>query len=71
MEITRLLIGLIACITSLGITWSKPVLAALPPGNALKDPYAILRNALPIEQKDLRELQHQLEDTSNLVRGCI
>ncbi len=44
-------------------------MAALPPGNAVKDPYAILRNALPIEQKDLRELQHNLEETSNLVRG--
>jgi len=44
-------------------------MAALPPGNAVKDPYAILRNALPIDQKDLREIQHKLEDTSDLVRG--
>jgi len=45
------------------------VFADLPNGNAVKDPNAILRNALPIKQKELQELQHQLEDTSDLVRG--
>ncbi len=45
------------------------VFADLPTGNAVKDPNAILRNALPIEQKELQELQHKLEDTSDLVRG--
>ncbi|MBO8229190.1 peptidylprolyl isomerase [Prochlorococcus marinus str. MU1404] len=50
---------------------SKPieVLADLPTGNAVKDPSAILRNALPIKQVELQELQHKLEDTSDLVRG--
>ena len=49
----------------------KPVqvLADLPTGNAVKDPYAILRNALPIKQVELQEIQHRLEDTSDLVRG--
>jgi len=45
------------------------VLADLPTGNAVKDPSAILRNALPIKQVELQELQHKLEDTSDLVRG--
>jgi len=45
------------------------VIADLPTGNAVKDPNAILRNALPIKQKELQELQHKLEDTSDLVRG--
>ena len=45
------------------------VFADLPTGNAVKDPNAILRNALPIKQKELQELQHKLEDTSDLVRG--
>ena len=45
------------------------VLADLPTGNAVKDPYAILRNALPIKQLELQEIQHKLEDTSDLVRG--
>ena len=53
----------------IGILWVNPVDAALPTGNRLKDPYAILRNSLPIDQQNLRELQHTLEDTSDLVRG--
>jgi len=43
-------------------------LADLPTGNAVKDPSAILRNALPIKQFELQELQHKLEETSDLVR---
>ena len=69
MKTPRLLSVFIAIALLLAFSWNDPVLAALPPGNAVKDPYAILRNALPIEQKDLRDLQHKLEDTSNLVRG--
>ena len=45
------------------------VLADLPTGNAVKDPSAILRNALPIKQIELQEIQHKLEETSDLVRG--
>ena len=45
------------------------VLADLPNGNAVKDPNAILRNALPIKQIELQEIQHKLEETSDLVRG--
>ena len=45
------------------------VLADLPTGNAVKDPNAILRNALPISQVELQEIQHKLEETSDLVRG--
>ena len=45
------------------------VLADLPNGNAVKDPNAILRNALPIKQFELQEIQHKLEETSDLVRG--
>ena len=52
-----------------GIIWVNPANAALPTGNRVKDPYSILRNSLPINQKDLRDIQHTLEDTSDLVRG--
>jgi peptidylprolyl isomerase len=45
------------------------VFADLPTGNAVKDPNAILRNSLPIKQVELQEIQHKLEDTSDLVRG--
>ena len=52
-----------------GFLFESPALAALPTGNRVKDPYAILRNALPIQQQDLRQLQITLEDTSDLIRG--
>tara|TARA_Y100001968_G_scaffold32796_1_gene25254 strand:- start:763 stop:1839 length:1077 start_codon:yes stop_codon:yes gene_type:complete len=51
------------------VGWGNPAEASLPPGNRVKDPYAILRNSLPIEQKDLRELQNQLEETNDALRG--
>ncbi|CAK6696440.1 peptidylprolyl isomerase [Synechococcus sp. CBW1107] len=47
----------------------SPVAAALPPGNAVTDPTALLRNALPIEQPDLQKLQHRLEDSSDDLRA--
>ncbi|MEB3275537.1 MAG: peptidylprolyl isomerase [Cyanobacteriota bacterium] len=48
---------------------TKPAWAALPEGNAVKDPSAILRNALPIEAPDLQELQRRLEGTSDDLRA--
>jgi peptidylprolyl isomerase len=46
-----------------------PAAAALPQGNAVTDPTALLRNALPIEQGDLQDLQHRLEATSDDLRA--
>jgi peptidylprolyl isomerase len=43
--------------------------AALPEGNAVKDPAAILRNALPVTAPQLQDLQHRLEDTSDDLRA--
>ena len=62
---------LILSIVILYVFLLKPiqVLADLPTGNAVKDPNAILRNALPIKQVELQEIQHKLEETSDLVRG--
>jgi peptidylprolyl isomerase len=62
---------LILLIVILQVFLFKPVqvLADLPTGNAVKDPNAILRNALPIKQIELQEIQHKLEETSDLVRG--
>jgi len=62
---------LILSILILQVFLFKPtqVLADLPTGNAVKDPNAILRNALPIKQVELQEIQHKLEDSSDLVRG--
>ena len=64
-----LLVMLLSLFIPLGLIYGEPASAALPTGNRVKDPYAILRNSLPIQQKDLREIQHTLEDTSDLVRG--
>ncbi len=65
----QLLITLCTLLTAIGLTCIKPAAAALPPGNAVKDPYAILRNSLPVQQKDLQEIQHKLEETGELLRG--
>jgi peptidylprolyl isomerase len=46
-----------------------PALAELPQGNAVKDPEAILRNALPIDAPQLQGLQHRLEATSDDLRA--
>jgi peptidylprolyl isomerase len=46
-----------------------PARAALPRGNAVTDPEALLRNALPIEQPELQDLQHRLEATRDDVRA--
>ena len=62
---------MILIIILIQVFFLKPskVLADLPTGNAVKDPNAILRNALPIKQVELQEIQHKLEDTSDLIRG--
>ena len=43
--------------------------SSLPPGNAITDPKALLRYALPIENQDLRKIQDSLEDISQQLRG--
>ncbi len=40
---------------------SQPSIAALPTKSAIKDPRIILRNALPIDNDVLRDVQHTLE----------
>ena len=49
------ILALITILFSLSSPWIEPAVASLPNGNRLKDPYAILRNSLPIDQKELRE----------------
>ena len=43
--------------------------AGLPTGNAVTDSGALLRNALPMEQKELRAVQHVLESSSDDLRA--
>ncbi|WP_399235209.1 MULTISPECIES: peptidylprolyl isomerase [Synechococcales] len=62
-----LLVALLGLITGLG--GPAAARAALPPGNAVSDPTALLRNALPIPAGDLQDLQHRLEATSDELRA--
>jgi peptidylprolyl isomerase len=55
--------------TTLLVAGPSPVRAALPQGNAVKDPEAILRNALPIQASQLQNLQRLLEATSDDLRA--
>jgi peptidylprolyl isomerase len=61
----------LALLLILGTVLGRPagVLAALPQGNAVTDPAAILRDALPVKAPDLQDLQHRLEGTSDDLRA--
>lgn len=49
--------------------WTPPSNAALPSGNAITEGKALLRYALPIENKPVRRLQSSLEDISTQLRA--
>ena len=66
----RLLLAVLLAVgVTLALAPAKPAWAALPEGNAVKDPSAILRNALPIKAPDLQDLQRRLESTSDDLRA--
>jgi peptidylprolyl isomerase len=62
-----LLVTIFLGINTAGWTFSSN--AALPAGNAITDGKALLRYALPIENKPVRQLQASLEDISNQLRA--
>jgi peptidylprolyl isomerase len=51
------------------VTLSLVLSAGLPAGNAITDGQAILRYALPIDNKPVRDIQASLEDISTQLRG--
>jgi peptidylprolyl isomerase len=57
--------GLNAIWSPLGV----PTAAALPPGNAITDGKALLRYALPIDNKPIRDIQANLEGLSDSLRA--
>ena len=59
-----LLVALLVLLPHAPAAW-----AYLPKGNAVTDPEALLRNALPIQAGNLQDLQHRLEDTSDDLRA--
>jgi peptidylprolyl isomerase len=58
-------IAVLLCSLSVGISAA----GLLPAGNAITDGQSILRYALPIDNKPVRELQNSLEDITNHLRG--
>lgn len=66
-------------LVALSLGWSSPGFAvgnnsparksSLAQGNAITDPVAILRYALPIDNETLRQLQASLEDIANQIKG--
>ncbi|UKO97900.1 peptidylprolyl isomerase [Nostoc sp. UHCC 0870] len=50
-------------------SWTPSSNAALPSGNAITDGKALLRYALPIDNKPVRQLQASLEDISTQLRA--
>lgn len=62
-----LLVTIFLGITTVG--WTPFSSAALPAGNAITDGRALLRYALPIDNKPVRQLQASLEDISAQLRA--
>ena len=59
-----------ALVVALSLLLAVPTAwASLPQGNAVTDPTALLRNALPIDAPALQDLQHRLEATSDDLRA--
>lgn len=57
-----------------GATWNQMstdsvLISVLAQGNAITDPRAILRYALPIDNEPIRKVQESIEDISNHLRG--
>ncbi|MCV3212661.1 peptidylprolyl isomerase [Plectonema radiosum NIES-515] len=66
------LIAVLLVTISLGIStagWTPISRAALPAGNAITDGNALLRYALPIDNKPVRQLQASLEDIAAQLRA--
>jgi peptidylprolyl isomerase len=68
-RLASMMLALILVLGTALLTAPPAALAELPQGNAVKDPEAILRNALPIKASQLQDLQHRLEATSDDLRA--
>ncbi len=59
----------VAAVLLMTLSMGLSAATLLPSGNAITDAQSILRYALPIENKPVRDLQNSLEDISNHLRG--
>ena len=62
-------LAILFLITFINLGYASPAWAGLPQGNAITDPKALLRYALPIDNPTVRKLQGNLEDISVQLRG--
>lgn len=60
---------IIFVVSSILMGWQPQAIASLAQGNAITDPNAILRYALPIDNENIRQLQEDLEDISEQLRS--
>jgi peptidylprolyl isomerase len=70
LRLTAVLLALVLSVT--GWAWSAQadvLISRLPPGNAITDGKALLRYALPIDNKDIRDIQQVIEQTSDALRS--
>ncbi len=67
-KVCSILLALIIFSSSL-LGWQPQASAILAQGDAITDPQAILRYALPIDNDSVRKLQGSLEDISRQLRG--
>ena len=67
-KVSGILLALLIFSSSL-LGWQPQASAILAQGDAITDPQAILRYALPIDNDSVRKLQGSLEDISNQLRG--
>ena len=68
--LVNLSVGLSAAWWSSGDSDTSPKReSVLPPGNAITNPKALLRYALPIDNKPIRKIQRTLEDISDQLRA--
>lgn len=51
------------------VTMLNPVIAGLPPGNAVTDGAALLRYSLPIDNPEIRKVQSEIEGISEWLRS--
>lgn len=64
-----LALALFLMLSLLTANGTPPALAALAQGDAVTDPTAILRNALPIDNKPIRQVQESIEDIAKHLRS--
>ncbi len=70
-QILTIILVIIASLGLCGDTWNVchalPLIAYLPPGNAVTNPNALLRQALPLDNQAMLEVQEYLDNASKIL----